>query len=241
MLIIVLILLLFLALGFQIQVTTAMSQKRREKLRDSTLVEIKQTELGHEQLLLGKFGVFLEINSYPYFADFVVPSLTKEGDVEYSKLCYPVNVTIIPKEKDFDNPVALKNAKEIAVLVQEKIRFVEPEILDLRERRLKFLELLELITSSEIHSKYEPLCRRALLQIDDLLQKAEELREIYASLIREALIAQKIEDLSRYFPEGNLLLDSQLSKLKGEYRELKETSESYAELLQIGRLELPHT
>ncbi|NJO66578.1 MAG: hypothetical protein HC832_03450 [Leptolyngbyaceae cyanobacterium RM1_405_57] len=127
----------------------------------------------------------------------------------------------------------LKIAQELAFLMKEHIQFVEPEILSLRKQWHKINELLDLVATSDFYANQQEIYERALFQVENLLNKAEELQQVYVRFIREVLIGRQV---AGYDPtlllSDSVTVDHQYKKIRQEYQTMKETATAYTELLR---------
>lgn len=86
---------------------------------------------------------------------------------------------------------------------------------------------------SELYLSQQEIYERALFQVENLLDKAEELQRVYVRLIREVLIGREIAQYSPdLLPNDSLAIDNQYKKIKEEYQYMKDTATAYAELLR---------
>lgn len=196
-------------------------------------MEVYGADTRYQDLPLGNLGIFCEVNE-KYRIRVIFPKLTSKGDVEYIYSWHDLKSIQIPDlEKNEKGRVNFKIAQQLAFLIKEHIQFVEPEIYNLRKQWYKISELLDLVATSELYASQQEIYERALFQIDNLLDKAEELRQVYVRFVREVLIGRKVAGYDPYFlPDDSLAIDDRYKKIREEYQELKDTATAYAELLR---------
>ncbi|MBN3928032.1 hypothetical protein [Nostoc sp. NMS4] len=203
-----------------------------KQIRSNLVVEVDGADTRYPNLPLGKLGVFFEINENRKIR-VIFPKLTQEG-IEYIYSWHNLQSIRIPgsKKTDTQGRINLRAAQELAFLMKEHIQFVEPEILNLRKQWHKINELLELVGSSEFYASQQKIYERALFQVEKLLDKAEELQQVYVGFIREVLIGRKVAVYDpNLLPDDGLAVDNQYKKIREEYQTMKDTATAYAELL----------
>ncbi|MBD2163856.1 hypothetical protein H6G04_05490 [Calothrix membranacea FACHB-236] len=204
-----------------------------EKIRSNLVVEVDGANTRYPNLPLGNLGIFFAVKENRRIR-VVFPKLTQEG-IEYIYSWHNLESISIPNLEKADNRARtnIKAAQELAFLMNEHIQFVEPEILNLRKQWRKINELLDLVATSDFYASQQEIYERALLQIENLLDKAEELQQVYIGFIREMLIGRQI---AGYEPnlllDNAVLIDHQYKKIREEYQYMKDTATAYAELLR---------
>ncbi|MBD2213449.1 hypothetical protein H6G27_26770 [Nostoc linckia FACHB-104] len=204
-----------------------------EKIRSNLVVEVDGANTRYPNLPLGNLGIFFAVKENRRIR-VVFPKLTQEG-IEYIYSWHNLESISIPNLEKADNRARtnIKAAQELAFLMNEHIQFVEPEILNLRKQWRKINELLDLVATSDFYASQQEIYERALLQIENLLDKAEELQQVYIGFIREMLIGRQI---AGYEPnlllDNAVLIDNQYKKIREEYQYMKDTATAYAELLR---------
>jgi hypothetical protein len=207
------------------------NQKIRQ-IKQHIVVEVDGVDTRYSDLPLGKLGIFYEINEQRRIR-VVFPKLTPEGDVQYIYSWHYLRSIRIPSlnQASAQSKTTLLAAQELTSLIEEHLQ-LEPEILNLREQWRKISDLLDLVATSDFYASQEEIYERALLQVENLLSKAEDLQKVYIRFIREALIANKIAGYSpNLLPDGNIDLDQQYKIVRAEYQKMKDTATAYAELL----------
>ena len=169
----------------------------------------------------------------------IFPKLTLEGDVKYIYSWHSLRSIRIPTsaKTDIQSQTNLSVIQELACLVKEHIEFVEPEILKLKTQWQKINELLALVATSDFYASQQGIYARALVQVENLLDKAEELEQVYIHFIREVLIGRKVVEFTpNFLPNDDLPIDRQYKRIREEYQHAKDTAAAYAELLHTRQL-----
>ncbi|MBE9099055.1 hypothetical protein [Vacuolonema iberomarrocanum] len=223
------ILLILIALGGVYWFVLSRAQKIKQ-IKNSVVLEVDGADTRYSDLPLGKLGIFYEISDNQRVR-VVFPKLTSHGDVQYIYSWHNLPSIHLPAlEKT--SPQKLRAAQELAALVKEHLQ-LEPEILSLREQRQKISDLLNLVATSNFYASQQDIYERALFQVENLLDKAEDLESVYVRFIREALIGNKIVGYSPdLLPDGNSNIDHQYKLIRAEYQRMKDTATAYAELLR---------
>ncbi|HEY9648667.1 MAG TPA: hypothetical protein V6C88_19960 [Chroococcidiopsis sp.] len=207
-------------------------QKIRQ-LKKCAVLEVDGADTRYLDLPLGKFGIFYEVNENRRVR-VVFPKLTQAGDVQYIYSWHDLSSIHMPRlEKvNAQSKPTLRAAHELASLIKEHLQ-LEPEILHLREQQQKIGNLLDLVSTSDFYASQQDIYERALLQVENLLSKAEALQAMYVRFIREALIGNTVVGYNPdLLPDSHIAMDSQYKLLRAEYSRVKETATAYAELLQ---------
>ncbi|QSJ19397.1 hypothetical protein JYQ62_12135 [Nostoc sp. UHCC 0702] len=208
-----------------------------QQIRSNLVVEVDGAETRYPNLPLGKLGIFFDVNENRRIR-IVFPKLTTEG-IEYIYSWHNLQSIRIPASEKI-NPqsrVNLKVVQELASLMKEHIQFVEPEILNLRKQWRKINELLDLVETSEFYTNQQEVYERALFQIENLLDKAEELQQVYVGLIRETLIGTQLAEYDpNLLSDNSFAIDNQYKKIKEEYQYMKDTATAYAEMSRTSQV-----
>lgn len=207
--------------------------QKLKRIRSSPVLEVDGASTRYPNLPLGDLGVFFESNANRRIR-VVFPKLTPDGDVQYIYSWHDLRFIRIPTSRGSgQGGINLKIAQELAFLMKEHIQFVEPEILSLRRQWHKINELLGLVATSDFYASQQEIYERALLQVENLLDKAEELQQVYVRFIREVLIGRQI---AGYDPtlllSDSVTIDHQYKRIREEYQDMKDTATAYAELLR---------
>jgi hypothetical protein len=208
-----------------------------EEIRSKLVVEVDGANTRYPNLPLGNLGIFFDVNDNRRIR-VVFPKLTRDG-IEYIYSWHNLESIRIPalEKTDPQSRVNLQSAQEIAFLMKEHIQFVEPEILNLRKQWHKINELLDLVATSEFYASQQGIYERALFQIENLLDKAEEIQQVYVGFIREMLIGRQIAGYDpNLLPDKGLAIDNQYKKIKEEYQYMKDTATAYADLLRTSQI-----
>ena len=227
------VILLLIALGGIWWWTTLYPEQKLKQIQSSVVLEVNGADVRYPDLPLGRLGLFWLANKEQRRIQVVFPELTSAGDVQYICSWHPLRAIRIPAvdETNLQSKAKLRAAQELATLIEEHLQ-LEPEIINLKKQWHKIDDLLALVATSDFYSSQKNLYERALVQIENLLDKAEQLEKVYIRFIREALIGRKV---AGYNPDllldNNLMLDNQYKRIKEEYQAMKDTATAYAELL----------
>lgn len=208
-----------------------------KRIRSSVLLEVDGADNRYPDLPLGNLGIFCEVNEKRRIR-VVFPKLTLEGGVLYIYSWHDLQSIHIPALKNTKRGrVNFKIAQGLAFLIKEHIQFVEPEILNLRQQEHKLNRLFNLVGKSEFYSSQQEIYKRALFQIKNLIDKAEELQQVYIRFIREVLIGKQVAgyDLNR-LSSNSFTINSQYKRVKDEYQTMKDTAKAYAELSHTSKV-----
>ncbi|WZF15203.1 hypothetical protein WKK05_21690 [Nostoc sp. UHCC 0302] len=196
-------------------------------------MEVEGADIRYPNLPLGKLGIFYEVNEKRRIR-VIFPKLTQEG-IEYIYSWHNLRSIRIPTLENINSQsrVNLQVAQQLAFLMKEHIQFIEPEILNLRKQWHKINELLDLVATSEFYASQQGIYKRALFQIENLLDKAEELQQVYIGFIREVLIGRQVAGYDpNLLPDDGFAIDNQYKRIREEYQYMKDTATAYAELLR---------
>lgn len=205
-----------------------------KKIKNNIVLQVDGADIRYSNLLLGNLGIFYEINQERK-VHVIFPKLTSEGYVKYIYSWHSLQSISVPvlgklKIQDKNN---LRRAQELAILISEHVRFIEPEILNLRNQWHKINELLNLISTSDLYSSQQEIYERALVQVENLLAKAQEIELVYIRYIKELLITSKVIGFDpNLIPNNGLAIDDKYKKIREEYQLMKDTATAYAELIQ---------
>lgn len=207
--------------------------RKIKRMKSRVVLEVDGAKTRYPNLPLGNLGVFFDVKENRRIR-VVFPKLTPDGDVEYIYSWHNLQSIRVPtSKKGTPDPVDLKIAQQLAFLVKEHLQFVEPEIFSLREEWQKINELRNLVATSEFYSSQKEHYERALFQIENLLDKAEDLQQVYIRFIREVLIGKRV---AGYDPDlllsDGLAIETQYKRIREEYQYMKDTAIAYTELLR---------
>lgn len=208
-----------------------------QQIRSKLVVEVDGAETRYPNLPLGNLGIFFDVNDNRRIR-VVFPKLTTEG-IEYIYSWHNLQSIRIPVSEKINTQgrVNLKVAQELASLMKEHIQFVEPEILNLKKQWHKINELLDLVATSEFYASQQEVYERALFQVENLLDKAEELQQVYVGLIREMLIGRQLAEYDpNLLSNKSFAINNQYKKIKEEYEYMKDTATAYTELSRTSQV-----
>jgi hypothetical protein len=205
--------------------------KKVEKVLNTKIVLINEVEERYSNLCLKNYGLPLKVKERDK-VQVIFPRLTPNGDVEYIFSWHNLDDVEIPEVEIDQNDIKLRAAKELAPLIKEHLQ-IEQEILSLEEQYQKVNDLADLVSTSELYSSQLDIYERAVVEIENLLGKAEQLQKIYIHLIREGLIGIQV---AGYNPDNirdnRLAFDSQYKRIKEEYQYMRDAATAYQELMR---------
>lgn len=205
--------------------------KKVKKVLNTKIVLINEVEERYSNLCLKNYGLPLKVKERDK-VQVIFPRLTPNGDVEYIFSWHNLDDVEIPEVEIDQNDIKLRAAKELAPLIKEHLQ-IEQEILSLEEQYQKVNDLADLVSTSELYSSQLDIYERAVVEIENLLEKAEQLQKIYIHLIREGLIGIQV---AGYNPDNirdnRLAFDSQYKRIKEEYQYMRDAATAYQELMR---------
>jgi hypothetical protein len=205
--------------------------KKIEKVLNTKVILIKGAEEISSNLCLRNYGIPLRVKERDK-VQVIFPRLTSNGDLEYIFSWHSLDDVEIPEIEIEQNDIKLRAAKELAPLIKEHLH-IDQEILSLEEQYQKVNDLADLVSTSELYSSQLDIYERAVVEIENLLKKAEQLQKIYIHLIREGLIGIQV---AGYNPDNirdnRLAFDSQYKRIKEEYRYMRDAATAYQELIR---------
>ncbi|MBD2090578.1 hypothetical protein H6F67_12005 [Microcoleus sp. FACHB-1515] len=213
-------------------------KQKLDRIRKRGVVEIEGAKTRYSNLPLGNLGIFYDSNQNRRI-QVIFPRLTSAGDVQYIFSWHDLRSAHVPslRQADTQNDISIRIAQDLSLLMKEHIEFVEPEILNLNKQHQKISELLDLVTTSDFYAGQQDIYERALIQIENLLNKAEELQQVYVRFIREVLIGREVAAYNPdLIPDSGFAIDQQYRKIKQEYQAIKDTAIAYGELIQTRQL-----
>ncbi|MBD2125192.1 hypothetical protein NDI39_29165 [Microcoleus sp. ZQ-A2] len=205
--------------------------RKINKILNTKIILINKSEEKYANLCLKNYGLPLKVKERDK-VQVIFPRLTPKGDVEYIFSWHNLDDVEIPEVGIDQNDIKLRAAKELAPLIKEHLQ-IEQEILSLEEQYQKVNNLADLVSTSELYSSQLDIYERAILEIENLLGKAEQLQKIYIHLIREGLIGIQV---AGYNPDNirdnRLAFDSQYKRIKEEYQYMRDAATAYQELMR---------
>ena len=207
---------------------------KRRKIFKSSIVRVKKIQLKYPDLPLIDLGCPLLERSKSLRAkkliELIFPRLNSEGQLEYVFSQHPLHEIrfVNLNKKKVSRELAL--AKEILPLIPSHLA-IDKEITKLLDERQKLDEISSLVATSKVYNRQQEIYERAKVQLNDIIKKAYELKNIYVTLIREGLIGLKVAQYSSdNFIDNRILFDTQYQQLQQEYQLLKDSADAYAEL-----------
>ncbi|NJL22573.1 MAG: hypothetical protein HC895_19970 [Leptolyngbyaceae cyanobacterium SM1_3_5] len=94
-----------------------------------------------------------------------------------------------------------------------------------------------MVATSDFYASQQHIYERALIQIENLLHKAEELQQVYVRFIREVLIGRQVAEYDpNLLPDNGMAIDQQYRRIKREYQTIKDAAIAYGELIQTRQI-----
>lgn len=206
---------------------------KAEKIRNKKVVLEVNKKIDFS---LGSLGVCQEINGNDKVL-VLFPTLTEYGKLEYQTFWY--DLFDIKIHNTTNQKTTSKNfliIQQLADFIREQME-IERDISKQKGEQEKIKKLINLASSSKIYADQINLYKRALSELQNLVDKGEKLKEVYFELIRETLIGKELSD---YNPDQILnnhsAIESQYQQIREEYQKLKDTATAYAEVLQSNNL-----
>jgi hypothetical protein len=203
-----------------------------EQVSRSSIVEVDGADVRYPHLDLGCLGIPCHVGENRRI-QVVFPALTSEGDLKYIYSWHNLTSVRIPafSKTSLENEAKPEAVEQLATLVKEHLQ-LQLEIINLTKQWQEINDLLRLIATSDFYASQQKIYARALSQVDNLLDKAEQLEQVYIRFIREGLISHKIAGYNPdLLPDGNLIINDQYKRIREEYMIMKNTALAYAELL----------
>lgn len=207
---------------------------------NNVVLEFNSRAFLDKNLLLEKFGISSKaIHKKPGNTErttkvqVILPNLTKDGELYYEYDWIFITSVKIPQQqyKTDEEWAKLETAQKLTKPIIEHLQ-IKSELKELNEQYQELKELFNLVSTSDFYASQKSLYERGLLQVKELIAKAENLEKTYYNLIREVLIGRR---LAKYdpsqIPDNHIVLDSQYQEIKEEYQYMKDTATAYNELL----------
>ncbi len=204
--------------------------RKIEKINTTNIILVNGAEEKYPNLPLGNYCIPMKVKEREK-VEVVFPRLTFAGDVEYIFSWHNLDDVEIPEVEIEQKHIKLIAANELASIIKEHLQ-IEQEIFSLEEQYQKVNNLADLVSTSELYSSQMELYERAVVQIEDLLNKAKQLQKIYIHLIREGLIGIQVAGYSTgKIQDNRLAFDSKYQRTREEYHYMKDVATAYHELL----------
>ncbi len=171
-----------------------------------------------------------------YLVDVVVPDLDRCGKVVLHRSTHRLKEVVVEWDTLPTRSVEYNTLRQLAPILQDYHQ-LEAEIAALRAQKAEIERLVALLSTSELYVEEVETYQRASAGIDTLLVRSEELENLYLSLVREGLIAQKVQGYSpeRLPLDAPVLLYSRHEAAREELQSMKETARAYSQLLKEQR------
>lgn len=205
-----------------------------KRLKRSLVLRVHDAQTRYPDLPLGNVAIFSSADKR-HRVCVIFPMLTLRSKVEYIYSWHDIHAVRVLNQKQLSagDCLNVSVAKELAFLVHDHTRFIEPEIERLQNQRQKISALLNLVATSETYAGHQSIYERALTQVDSLLSKAEELQLIYIRAIRDILIGRQVAAYDpSLLPSDSFAIDSKYKRVREEYQTMKDVATAHAELLR---------
>jgi len=230
----------FLGISFiviSLVLTFIFFQQRNTKLKllkTTPIVGVNGLQVRYQNLALQNYAIPIKVVDKDK-VQVIFPKLTKSGNVEYIySWHYLINI-YVPELSLKRKNRNINTIKAIGLLIKEKIQ-IEQDISVLEKQHDKITDLAHLVSFSEVYTNYVETYKRALGQIENVLEQARQLRGVYACLIKEVLIGLQVAE---YNPDtlqvSQVAFDLQYRRIKEEYQNMKDAVNVYTQLLQESR------
>lgn len=209
-----------------------------KRLRRHVVLQVDGADTRYPDLPLGNLGILWQVKQLQR-VQVIFPKLTSDGDVEYVYSWHDLKAVHLPRltKPDAYDKARLKAAQEMASLITEHLQ-LETELLNLRKQHQKISELLKLVTTSDFYANQQDVYERALAQVENLMDQAEALRQVYIRFIREVLIGNQLAGYDpSLLPDNQGAIDLQYRKMKQEYQMMKDVATAYTGLLQSRQIQ----
>lgn len=166
----------------------------------------------------------------------VKPQLTKEG-ISFSIFAHELKQVKIGRKDSKNSTFELM--EKISIPTQEIISKIEPQIAEFNQQIDRLEELRSLAASSEVYHQQAEVYGKAIAQITDLVNKAEELKRECLKFVRENLIGA---ELAKYNPDHlpevtqKIEFDAKYKAIKEKYDLLREEVKAYFELKKASQI-----
>ncbi|MGF1514843.1 MAG: hypothetical protein ACFB5Z_14270 [Elainellaceae cyanobacterium] len=209
-----------------------------KRMKRGFVIKVSGAEERYPDLPLGNIGIFSSADRN-HRIQAIFPMLTPRSKVEYIYSWHDIHAVHVPPldSMSSQDKINLSAAQELSALVRDHVRFVEPEIIGLRQQKHKINGLLNLVATSEVYRGHQEIYERALLQVEDLIDKAEELQLVYVRAIREILIGRQVASYDpNALPDNRFVIDHKHRKVRAEYQNMKDVAMAHAELLRTRQI-----
>lgn len=209
--------------------------KARRCINAHQSVYVKGATQRYANLPFGGYGIpkSLNLSSGKPRVRIIFPRLTEEGDVEYIYSWHDLWSVKFPSAQTLSNlGLQAKLAAEIAPVIWEHLQ-VDEEIARLIPQYNQVNQLADLVSSSAVYHGQSGIYERALSQLQSLLNRAEDLQNIYVRLIREAMIGSQVAQFNPdMLTDRAIDFEGQYGRLKQEFEQMKDEATAYAELMR---------
>lgn len=222
-------------------ITLVLEQRKIRQIRQSEVISIpSQTLYGIPMKVEKHQG---ETNEGEIKSQWIVMSFRPElndNNLNFVKLNHELDkVKVIKSEPQQDSNY--ETTKQISSLTKEIFCEIDPQLSVFKKQDAELERLEKLISSSDLYHSKVHLYKRARIQVQQLIDQAENLKLEYCKCIREILIGAEI---SQFEPntmpdilEIKLTLHSKYEALLNEFQNRKDEIDVYNELnIEISQL-----
>ncbi len=207
--------------------------KRNQKikaLKHHKIVVVNNTKINQEHLILKNYGTPLQIKE-SCRVEVIFPDLDKEGNLIYHSSWHHLPELSIPDFKEHHKIKEFRVAKELGFYIKEHLK-TERELANLENQYSEVHDLAKLISKSDVYSTQIETYNKALIEIEKLIDKAEQLEKLYINFIKEGLIGIKINNYNPDHIQNNSVIhQTKYKQLIEEYQYMKDTAKAYGELM----------
>lgn len=185
----------------------------------------------YPNLPLGKLGIVSDFSDDQVQVIFI--NQLEEGNFDYIYSWYEKEDIRRPilEQKQGEEKVNLQTAQEIASVIKEQLK-AKSEIEELKQHQNKVNKLISLVSKSDVYQSQQEVYQKALKELETLINKAEELEQVYARFIQELLIGREVAAYDAdQIPNSHFSIHERSKKIKEDYQQMKDTVTAYNELL----------
>lgn len=161
-----------------------------------------------------------------------IPILSDEGEVQIEYNYYDIAAVEPLQPVAINKKLALRSISNLAPIIAD-CQATERESEALDKKYLEMTRLAGLVSKSDLYSNQLDIYERGLAQLELLLHKTDELNKIHMNLVKEALIANKVNEFEANTLSSSLYfeLESRYKQTKEEYQNMKDTTKIYFDLV----------
>ena len=119
-----------------------------------------------------------------------------DSDLHFVQMNYELGKVTIPRSEPKQN-ANYQTTKQLSSLTKEIFLEINPQLSRLEKQDAELERLEKLVSSSEIYLSKAHLYKRAKVQVQQLIQQAEDLKHEYSKCIRELSTGQKLQGVAK--------------------------------------------